>query len=86
MKKKIILTVLALNYNACLIAGIIGIMLYAAGVNKCKKAGSISLIIYLLVNLLGQIVAMSKNRRFYMNQSISKIILSFIGMVVLMHF
>lgn len=54
MKKKIILTVLALNYNACLIAGIIGIMLYAAGVNKCKKAGSISLIIYLLVNLIGK--------------------------------
>lgn len=54
MKKKIILTVLALNYNACLIAGIIGIMLYAAGVNKCKKVGSISLIIYLLINLIGK--------------------------------
>ena len=52
--RKFIMIALDLNYNICLIVGMVGIILYMAGMEKCKHTARISLIIYLLINLIGK--------------------------------
>ena len=52
--RKFIMIALDLNYNICLIVGMVGIILYMAGMEKCKHTPSISLIVYLLINLIGK--------------------------------
>lgn len=52
--RKFISVALELNYNVCIIVGMVGIILYMAGMEKCKHTASISLIIYLLINLIGK--------------------------------
>ena len=48
--RKFISVALELNYSVCIIVGMVGIILYMAGMEKCKHTASISLIIYLLIN------------------------------------
>ena len=52
--RKFISVALELNYSVCIIVGMVGIILYMAGMEKCKHTASISLIIYLLINLIGK--------------------------------
>lgn len=54
MKEKVITAVLACSYNGCLIVGLIGIILYAFGLQKCKNTASISIGIYLILSILGK--------------------------------
>lgn len=54
MIKKFIVIGLELNYSVCLIVGMVGIILYMAGMEKCKHTASLSLIVYLLINLIGK--------------------------------
>ncbi|MCC3868530.1 hypothetical protein [Terrisporobacter mayombei] len=54
MKEKVITIVLACSYNGCLIVGLIGIILYAFGLQKCKNTASISIGIYLVLSILGK--------------------------------
>ena len=52
--RKFIMIALELNYNICLIVRMVAIILYMAGMEKSKHTASISLIVYLLINLIGK--------------------------------
>lgn len=48
------------SYWICLIAAIIGVLLYAAGVKKAGKYASVSLVIYVLLEILGVVIKSAK--------------------------
>ena len=54
MKEKVLSTILACSYNGCLIIGLIGIILYAFGLQKSKNTASISIGVYLIISILGK--------------------------------
>ena len=51
-KKEILTSLVACSYNSCLIIGMIAIILYVSGLERVRKVPMISLISYLLINLV----------------------------------
>ena len=44
------------SYWICLIAGMIGLILYIFGYEKGKKAPMLSIAIYLIINIIGRVI------------------------------
>lgn len=48
--------ILLSSYWVCLIAGLIGLILYIFGYEKGRKAPMLSIAIYLIINIIGRVI------------------------------
>ena len=48
--------ILLSSYWICLIGGMIGLILYIFGYEKGRKAPMLSIVIYLIINIIGQVI------------------------------